>query len=57
LRVQYQQRPLFPLLIKQFPNIATTTERVGRAMINMPVAGCRTGMLVSADINMAGFAR
>jgi uncharacterized protein YbjT (DUF2867 family) len=47
-------RPLSPLLVKRFPNLATTTERVGQAMINVAAAGYPTPVLESADINAAG---
>jgi uncharacterized protein YbjT (DUF2867 family) len=47
-------RPLSPLLVRRFPNLATTTERLGRAMINVAVAGYPTAVLESADINAAG---
>jgi hypothetical protein len=31
-------RPFFALLVRRFPNLATTTERLGRAMIEVAVA-------------------
>jgi uncharacterized protein YbjT (DUF2867 family) len=46
-------RPLSPTLVKVFPRLATTTERVGQAMINVSVAGYQTPVLESADINIA----
>jgi uncharacterized protein YbjT (DUF2867 family) len=47
-------RPLSPLLLKRFPNLATTTERLGQAMINVAAAGYPVPVLQSADINIAG---
>jgi hypothetical protein len=47
-------RPLSPLLVKRFADLATTTERLGRAMITVAVAGYTTSVLESADINAAG---
>jgi hypothetical protein len=32
-------RPFSALLVRRFPNLATTTERLGRAMIEVAVAG------------------
>jgi uncharacterized protein YbjT (DUF2867 family) len=44
-------RPLSPLLVRRFSHLATTTERVGRAMINVAATGYPTPVLESADIN------
>ncbi len=46
-------RPLSPWLVRRFPNAATTTERIGRAMINVAAEGYPTPILESADINAA----
>ena len=50
-------RPFSPLLVRRFPNLATTTERLGRAMINVAAAGYPAPVLESADINAAGTIR
>jgi hypothetical protein len=50
-------RPFSPLLVRRFPNLATTTERLGRAMIEVAVAGYPTPVLESVDINAAGTVR
>jgi uncharacterized protein YbjT (DUF2867 family) len=50
-------RPLSPLLVRRFPKLATTTERLGQAMINVAVAGYPTPVLESADINAASTIR
>jgi hypothetical protein len=34
----------------RLPNLATTTERLGRAMINVAVPGYATAVLENADI-------
>lgn len=47
-------RPFSPLLVKLLPGFATTSERVGRAMINVAAAGYPVPVLESADINIAG---
>jgi uncharacterized protein YbjT (DUF2867 family) len=47
-------RPFAPLLVRHFPNFATTSERLGQAMINVAIAGYPTPVLESADINIAG---
>lgn len=45
--------PLFPLLRRVAPNLVTTTEALGRAMINVarPGADVRTRILRPQDIN------
>jgi uncharacterized protein YbjT (DUF2867 family) len=43
-------RPLLPFLLR-FPNIMTTTEQVGRAMLAVAKHGAPTRFLESADIN------
>ena len=50
-------RPLSSLLVRHFPNLATTTERLGQAMINVAAAGYPASALESADINTAGATR
>jgi uncharacterized protein YbjT (DUF2867 family) len=47
-------RPFSAGLVRRFPNIATTSERLGQAMINVAAMGYRTRVLESADINIAG---
>jgi uncharacterized protein YbjT (DUF2867 family) len=47
-------RPFSSVLVRQFPGIATTTERLGRAMINVAADGYSKPVLESADINIAG---
>jgi uncharacterized protein YbjT (DUF2867 family) len=44
-------RPLSPLLVEHFPSFATTSERLGQAMINVAATGYPTPVLESADIN------
>jgi hypothetical protein len=46
-------RPLFPLLNALFPRYVTTTERVGRAMLNVARHGAAKAVLESADIDAA----
>jgi uncharacterized protein YbjT (DUF2867 family) len=43
--------PLFPLLRRLFPKHVTTTENVGRAMIEVAVRGYETRVLENPDIN------
>jgi len=50
-------RSLSSLLVRHFPNLATTTEQLGQAMINVAVAGYLGPVLESADINTAGATR
>jgi uncharacterized protein YbjT (DUF2867 family) len=47
-------RPFSPFLVRRFPNLATTSERLGQAMINVAAMGYRTKVLECADINTAG---
>ena len=46
--------PFTPLLRRAFPNIVTTTEIVGRAMINVAENGYAKPILETEDINVAG---
>ena len=46
-------RPLAPLLLRLFPGQATTTERVGEAMINVAASGYPQPVLANAQINAA----
>ncbi|WP_327134599.1 hypothetical protein OG311_32480 [Streptomyces sp. NBC_01343] len=48
--------PLFPLLRRIAPNLVTTTEALGRAMIAVatPAAGVRPRILRPQDINRLG---
>jgi hypothetical protein len=46
-------RPLWAVL-RLFPKIATTTERLGRAMLAVAKRGYPTRVLESVDINRAG---
>jgi uncharacterized protein YbjT (DUF2867 family) len=45
--------PLFPLLNAIFPHYLTTTEKVGRAMINVAMRGYPKQILEAQDINSA----
>ncbi len=45
--------PLFPLLNAIFPNYLTTTEKMGRAMINVTLRGYPNKVLETQDINSA----
>jgi uncharacterized protein YbjT (DUF2867 family) len=47
-------RPLFPLLRRLFPNIVTTTEALGRAMVNVTDRGSDKKLIESPDINALG---
>lgn len=47
-------RPFAPLLVWALPNLATTTERLGRAMLNVAAEGYPVGKLENVDINAAG---
>jgi uncharacterized protein YbjT (DUF2867 family) len=49
-------RPLVPLLNTLFPRYVTTTERVGRAMINVARHGAAKAVLENDDINAAAAA-
>ena len=46
-------RPFSSVLVRRFPGIATTTERLGQAMINVAADGYSKPVLESADINIA----
>ena len=45
-------RPFSALLARRYPNWTTTTERLGRAMINVAVIGYPASVLESSDINI-----
>ena len=45
--------PLVPWIQRKFPDAVTTTERVGRAMINVARDGFAKPILEAADINRA----
>ncbi len=45
--------PLFPLLNALFPHYLTTTEKIGRAMINVAMRGYSKQILETQDINSA----
>ncbi|GIJ48904.1 epimerase [Virgisporangium aliadipatigenens] len=47
-------RPLSPLLMRLFPNAVTTTERLGRAMLNVARRGAPVRVLVPRVINAEG---
>jgi uncharacterized protein YbjT (DUF2867 family) len=49
--------PISGALTRWFPGFATTTERLGRAMINVVASGYPLGTLENADINEAGHAQ
>jgi len=49
-------RPVSPLLLRLFPRFVTTTERFGRAMIEVAANGWPRGTLENDDINAAGLA-
>jgi uncharacterized protein YbjT (DUF2867 family) len=44
-------RPLFPLLVRLAPRIATSSDRVGHAMIQLALHGAPKRVLESTDIN------
>jgi hypothetical protein len=46
--------PLYPVLVRLFPGAVTTTEAVGRAMINVAYSGNDKAILETADINRIG---
>lgn len=48
--------PLFPLLAKAFPNVMTTTEVLGRAMLAAAKRGAPKKILETPDINTLGAA-
>ena len=47
-------RPFAPLFVRLMPRLATTTERLGRAMINVAADGYPVGVLENVDINAVG---
>jgi len=47
-------RPLFPLAVRYFPQLATTSERLGRAMLRVVQGRADVYILESADINRVG---
>jgi uncharacterized protein YbjT (DUF2867 family) len=47
-------RPLFPLLVRLLPSLATTSERLGRAMLRVVQGRADRFILESADINRIG---
>jgi len=49
--------PLYPVLSRLFPGYVTTTERVGRAMIQVAISGSEKQVLENADINTLAAAR
>lgn len=44
-------KPVYPILKRLFPNYVTTTECVGRAMLNVTKRGFRNAVLENRDIN------
>jgi uncharacterized protein YbjT (DUF2867 family) len=46
--------PLFPVVVKLFPSIATTSERLGRAMLRIVQGRADRFILESTDINRLG---
>jgi uncharacterized protein YbjT (DUF2867 family) len=47
-------RPLLPLLVRALPSLATTSERLGRAMLRVVQGRADRYILESADINRIG---
>jgi hypothetical protein len=47
-------KPLFPLLVRTFPNVATTSARLGRAMLRVVQGRADRFILEAADINRIG---
>jgi hypothetical protein len=47
-------RPLFPLLVRVLPSLATTSERLGRAMLRVVQGRADKFILEPADINRIG---
>jgi uncharacterized protein YbjT (DUF2867 family) len=47
-------RPLFPILVRAAPSLATTSERLGRAMLRVVQGRADRFILESADINRLG---
>ena len=50
----FVMRPVFPLLVRAFPSVATTSERLGRAMLRVVQGRADKYILESADINRLG---
>ena len=47
-------RPIFPLLVRAFPSFATTSARLGRAMLRVVQGRAGQFILEPADINRIG---
>lgn len=47
-------RPLFPLIVKLFPRVSTTSERLGRSMLQVVKGRADKYILESSDINRIG---
>ncbi|WP_088066885.1 Rossmann-fold NAD(P)-binding domain-containing protein [Gottfriedia luciferensis] len=47
-------KPFYPLLKKAFPNSITSSEQIGRAMINIARDGYTSPIIEARDINKAG---
>jgi hypothetical protein len=47
-------RPFFPTIVKLFPQLSTTSERLGRAMLNVVKGRVDKYILESVDINRFG---
>ena len=47
-------RPLFPLIVATLPSMATTSERLGRAMLRVVQGRADRFLLESADVNRVG---
>ena len=47
-------KPFFPLLVRAFPSLCTTSERLGRAMLRVLQGRADRFILESADINRLG---
>jgi hypothetical protein len=43
--------PLYPVLLRPFPGAVTTTEQLGRAMIDVAAQGHKRHILETSDIN------
>jgi uncharacterized protein YbjT (DUF2867 family) len=50
----FVMRPLFPLFVRLFPSLFTTSERLGRAMLRVVQGRADRFILESADINRLG---
>jgi uncharacterized protein YbjT (DUF2867 family) len=48
--------PLYPVLKRLVPNVVTTNEQIGRAMIGVAASGAPKRVLASRDINAVGTA-